>query len=153
MNNSQVAKNWRKQTGKMKNGHSMYYNGKTIFSYGSHFPMAIITDSLYEGKTIIIQNSNSYSNSTAKHQNHMRGECYNDAIVKVSTRILEKFVYFLQYNYSRTEIARIKKEAKLEIEGRIIKTSEKMGRARTRKEWYARDIASDTKELEILKRI
>ena len=46
---------------------AMYFNGDTIYSYGSHFPMAKwITN--FQGERIALVNSDSYSSSTSTHQ-------------------------------------------------------------------------------------
>ena len=70
MNNSTLSHNWAnkiKDTGK---GSSMFYEGDTIYSYGYHFPIAkFIT---IEDLTFVAFNNNNYSNSTAKHKNHVR---------------------------------------------------------------------------------
>ncbi len=151
MNNKTVAENWRDQTGKAKNGSSMYYEGKTIYSYGYHFPMAYITDSTFQGKDIILQNSNGYSNSTAKHLNHMRGQCYDDAVITISTELLKKFIDAMKYS-DYDKLPALKKEAKAEIEARKADQELKLSRARAehRKESYKRDIAENNLQLEIL---
>jgi hypothetical protein len=149
MNNSIVAKNWRQQTNKAKNGSSMYYEGRTIYSYGPHFPMAYITDSTYGGKTIILQNSNTYSNSTAKHLNHMRSQCFNDAIVTIPTDLLKRFIDHLAHS-EYSIILDLKIELATVIHNRIKESEAKLKRARTTQELHKHDIASAKEEIQVL---
>lgn len=58
---SELAHIWAAQTQNEGKAGSFYFNGKTIYSYGSHFPIATIVgnDVLFTMRT--------YSNTTAKH--------------------------------------------------------------------------------------
>lgn len=70
MNNSKLAHNWANKIKENGKGSSMFYYGDTIYSYGYHFKIAkFVTINDHE---FIAFNSNSYSNSTSKHQNHVR---------------------------------------------------------------------------------
>jgi hypothetical protein len=64
-NNDMVCHVWAQQTqneGRNGNG-SLFFEGKTIYSYGYHFPMAtFITDN------IVLMNSSTYSVTTTQHQ-------------------------------------------------------------------------------------
>jgi hypothetical protein len=67
--NSQCAHVWAQQNqdkGRSNNG-NMYFEGRTIYSYGSHFPLAIFIDS----DTVLI-NESPYSSSTQRHQSYVR---------------------------------------------------------------------------------
>ena len=46
---------------------SLYYNGPVAFSYGEHFPLAVIT-----GPKAATVNSDKYSSSTSRHQSTIR---------------------------------------------------------------------------------
>lgn len=73
MNNTQISEAFAKgkTTG---HGSNIFIDGTTIFSYGYHFPIARITDKKDEnGKTIALFTNRGYSNSTAKHKNHVWG--------------------------------------------------------------------------------
>lgn len=129
MSNKQVAQNWREQTGKGRNGSNMYYTGRTIYSYGSHFPIAYITDYAYDNKKIILFNEDGYSNSTSKHKNHVYSVTYDDAIVRVSTNILKDMIYLLDDERGIT--ARVMGEAEADIQGRLDIATAKMNRARS----------------------
>ena len=72
MNNNKIAETFAK--GKTSGrGSNMFISGDTIYSYGHHFPIAIRTTPELQraiGKKYIF-NMNGYSNSTAKHKNHV----------------------------------------------------------------------------------
>lgn len=61
-----VAHNWAHQTGRLKRGFNMYYEGPTIFSYGSHFPIAQIVTAP-NGKEVVLFTMDRYGKSTSKH--------------------------------------------------------------------------------------
>ena len=147
MNNRQVAEQWRLQTNRVKNGHSMYYEGKTIYSYGSHFPMAYITGLQYGLKDIVLQNSDSYSNSTAKHLNHMRSQCHNDATIEIPTNILKELIREFEFSGASKAILDM---ARAEIQERIAYSEGKKARARVHKYMYQYQIDDNNRQLEIL---
>lgn len=66
---SDVAHFWANQTqehAKSNGGGSLYFSGDTIYSYGSHFPIAKhVTNS--KGETAVLFTTRTYSNTTAKH--------------------------------------------------------------------------------------
>lgn len=68
-----VAHAWANQTGRARKGFNMFYDGRTLYSYGSHFPIARITDvQLSDGRGVILFTSKGYSVSTAKHKSITR---------------------------------------------------------------------------------
>lgn len=70
-NNSQLCHVWASQNqehGRNSNG-SLYFNGNTIFSYGSHYTLGKIIS--VNGERIVLINNTSYSNTTANHQNEV----------------------------------------------------------------------------------
>ena len=71
MKNSEVASEWA--SGRAAVGSNMYTDGITIWSYGTHFPMATKTT---DGK--IVMNLNKYSSTTSKHQSYVRRHCEPD---------------------------------------------------------------------------
>jgi len=73
----EVAENWVKQTGKKRKGSNVYYDGNTIYSHGSHFPLA----TLYKGFALV--NSNRYSVSSSRHKNIVWGALYNAGIPSI----------------------------------------------------------------------
>lgn len=146
MSNRQLAERWRAQIKDQGTGSNMFYEHEVIYSYGYHFPMAIITKSMHGGKQIIVQNSYGYSNSTAKHLNHMRAQCYDDAVITIGTPLLKRLIGH------NPDLAAIKKEAKAEIEARMQEQEAKLSRARVEhmKELYKRDIQENREQLEAL---
>jgi hypothetical protein len=60
--NREIAENWMRGVGAKKSG-SMFWEGKAIYSYGYHFPIAVKI-----GFSKVLVNSSSYSNTTSKHQ-------------------------------------------------------------------------------------
>ena len=70
MNNSKLAHNWANKIKDSGKGSSMFYEGDTIYSYGRHFKIA---EFITVGEnTFVAYNYSSYSNSTNKHQAHVR---------------------------------------------------------------------------------
>jgi len=65
-NTSELPHIWAAQTQNTGKAGSFYFNGKTIYSYGSHFPIATI-----DGNSVLFT-MRSYSNTTAKHINKAR---------------------------------------------------------------------------------
>lgn len=69
-NNSQLSHAWANQTYPIGRGSSMYFEGNIIYSYGKHYEIAQIITAP-NGQRVYFVNSNGYSNSTAKHTNHV----------------------------------------------------------------------------------
>ena len=61
-NNSQVIEKWREQSQSEGRANNLFFEGKTIFSYGRHYPLATI----YDNCTLI--NSKNYSVATQHHK-------------------------------------------------------------------------------------
>ena len=79
---SELAHKWANQhqnSGRNQNG-SMYFHGPTIYSYGQHFPIAKHVRN-EKGERAILFTERSYSNTTAKHMNHVWMSCKNDNII------------------------------------------------------------------------
>ena len=80
MNNSKLAHTWAnkiKETGK---GSNMFFEGDAIYSYGRHFKIATFVT--VGENTFVAFNGKSYSNSTAKHKNHVRNAIpYNYEVI------------------------------------------------------------------------
>lgn len=71
---SNVAHAWANQLqseGRSNGGGSLYFNGATIYSYGSHFPIArhVINQ---KGENAVLFTERSYSNTTSKHIGKVR---------------------------------------------------------------------------------
>jgi len=67
-------------------GGSFYFYGDTIFSYGSHFPIARI----YHDKNVILFTSHSYSSTTAGHMSCVRSAIrHRDIIIVPNVKVIE----------------------------------------------------------------
>jgi hypothetical protein len=82
---SELCHKWANQeqeSGRNANG-SMYFNGSTIYSYGSHFPIAkhIVNE---QGQRAVLFTERTYSNTTAKHISKVYMSCKNDNIIYCS---------------------------------------------------------------------
>lgn len=72
-NNSMIAHVWAQQNqafGRTPNT-NIYFDGKAIFSYGSHFPMGVFIKGKASEKAVLL-NSDSYSVTTSQHQSKVR---------------------------------------------------------------------------------
>lgn len=68
--NSELSHAWANQTHPIGRGSSMYFEGNIIYSYGHHYQIAQIVTAP-NGQRVYFVNSNGYSNTTAKHTNHV----------------------------------------------------------------------------------
>jgi len=77
---TEVAHLWAHQLQEraQNSGGYFYFEGRTIYSYGSHFPIATFYDL---NEKVILFTTRTYSNSTAKHCSHVRYALSNDAKV------------------------------------------------------------------------
>jgi hypothetical protein len=72
MNNKEVAHSWAHQTQSRASGSSFYYVGETIYSYGSHFPIArLFTHPKTKGRAVLFT-THGYSVTTSKHKGYAR---------------------------------------------------------------------------------
>lgn len=69
MDNSQVAHLWANRSRERAKGSNFYFEGDTIYSYGSHFPIA-----RHFGGVVLFTNQ-SYSVSTSRHISYVRQAC------------------------------------------------------------------------------
>ena len=101
ISSDQVAHFWANQTqSEARNARgSMYFRGDTIYSYGSHFPIARHVQC--NGKSAVLFTTESYSNTTAGHKsavasaiNHLTSfnvpEVVGDDAVKVNLESYEE---------------------------------------------------------------
>jgi hypothetical protein len=68
--NSELAHIWANQLQYEGRGNSMFFYGPVIYSYGNHYEIARFITAP-NGEKVCFVNSNGYSNSTAKHTNHV----------------------------------------------------------------------------------
>ena len=67
MNRKEVTESFASQSKPRGKASNLYYDGKVAYSYGSHFPLAVIT-----GEKKVTVNGDKYSSSTSRHQSQMR---------------------------------------------------------------------------------
>lgn len=87
--NRQCVHIWAQQNqsnGRSSNG-NLFFEGKTIYSYGYHFPLA----SFATNDTVLI-NSDSYSVSTSKHQGYVRQSVNHKNRISVCSSVLKHFI-------------------------------------------------------------
>ena len=68
--NSELCKVFAQQTQTHGQGNNMFFEYQTIYSYGHHYEIAQIVEAK-NGEKIAFVNSNTYSNTTSKHTNHV----------------------------------------------------------------------------------
>jgi hypothetical protein len=70
----QCAHVWAQQSqehGRSPKG-QMYFHGATIYSYGSHYPIARFTDATLDGSRVVLFNSEKNSTTTERHRDNVR---------------------------------------------------------------------------------
>lgn len=67
MNRIQVAEAFASQSKPKARASALYFEGKIAFSYGEHFPLAIIT-----GPKAATVNTDTYSSTTGRHKGMIR---------------------------------------------------------------------------------
>lgn len=68
--NSELCKVFAQQNQTHGKGNNMFFEYQTIYSYGHHYEIAQIIEAK-NGEKIAFVNSNTYSNTTSKHTNHV----------------------------------------------------------------------------------
>jgi len=77
-NNKQIAHLWANQSRESGRGSHFYFEGDTIYSYGTHFPIA----RHYKGAVLFT--TKTYSSSTQRHCSHVRQACYHLPVFNIS---------------------------------------------------------------------
>lgn len=67
MNRTQVSEAYARQTKPRARASALYFDGRVAFSYGEHFPLAVIT-----GPKTAAVNADKYSSTTSRHQSMIR---------------------------------------------------------------------------------
>jgi hypothetical protein len=80
---NRVAHAWANQTGKNRRGFNMYYEGDTIYSYGSHFPIAKHVETP-DGAKVVLFTTRTYGVSTAKHKTITWRACHHLTVFDVA---------------------------------------------------------------------
>lgn len=108
MNHREICKRYIRHnldnTGKdHARGHNVYFERSTLYSYGSHFPMAwcITTPS---GKDFFLVNADRYSVSTCKHQGHLWSAMYQAGLTGAFEGVAWAYIDGLKGKKSAAEI-------------------------------------------------
>jgi hypothetical protein len=143
--NSMVAHLWANQSQPeaQNSGRSFYFVGKTVYSYGSHFPVAHITDTWTEGgpgigHRVVLFNSDRYSITTSAHQSLARRA--------LSSRFVTIDVPDPVAGSDADHIANL--EHLTEQGSSFVKRAK---RARTNADWYAKEAEERVKEFNVYK--
>jgi len=121
--NIEVVQGWARQDQESYKGGTIYSTGQVLYSYGRHFPLAIITNE----QGVIYKNSSSYSNTTSKHKSLIsnRFEC----IIELSNELMKRLDNLEQDQ----EWGALKVDCCNEIKERIVALHKKIDRARSEK--------------------
>ena len=86
MNNTQTSEAFVKGDTNGKSSHH-FIEGRTIYSYGYHFPLAIRLDN-----NIFILNEDRYSNSTARHKSLIKRAVGTNQSYFLGTNVLKQII-------------------------------------------------------------
>lgn len=138
-NNRQLAHVWAQHnmepdspTPENGKGHQFYYEGATIYSYGSHFPIARFVER--KGKRAVLFTTRNYSVTTSKHMGYARQAI--PAGVPVFHIVLPK------YPYESPKARKILGDYK----DHIAELQLKADRSRTRKAFYLQKVMEKLQE-------
>lgn len=92
MNNSQLVHDYAHQIHTSGKGSNLFYEGRTLYSYGHHFPICHITRGK-TGEEILFWNNASYSNTTAKHQAKASRATRHMVRIDIPAGNLDKIIY------------------------------------------------------------
>lgn len=97
---SQLAHTWANQLQSEGRAANMYFEGPVIFSYGPHYEIARFVEAP-NGEKVCFVNANGYSNSTAKHTNHVHHAIPDGIKVFKVPFIVGSSYSYRQYHYFR----------------------------------------------------
>lgn len=90
MNNSMVAHLWANEKQESAYGSNFYFEGASIYSYGSHFEAGRIVRNKRGEKAYLI-NDEYYSNSTSRHQAYVRNAIpIGEKVFRVGYNMIDK---------------------------------------------------------------
>lgn len=93
---SDVAHAWAHQTKKEWRKGNVFFDGKAIYSYGRHFPMAVLLPDNH-----VAINAITYSNSTSRHQSSMQSAVSHMQMIKCYELPTSSDGQFESYHHSR----------------------------------------------------
>ena len=79
-NTGEIAHLWANQTQEeaRNNNKNLYFEGRTIYSYGKHFPIAVLNKN---NSNIVYFTTDTYSNTTAKHIHYVQQAANNKEMI------------------------------------------------------------------------
>jgi hypothetical protein len=92
MNNSQLVHSYAHQMQTGAKGSNLFYEGRTLYSYGHHFPICHISIGK-TGEEILFWNNASYSNTTSKHQSIASRATRHITRIDIPAGNLDKIIY------------------------------------------------------------
>ena len=84
MNRKEVCESFATQHPVRAKASALYYDGPAAYSYGEHFPLAVIT-----GPKQVAINSDRYSATTSRHQSMMRAALRGFEITEADTATMK----------------------------------------------------------------
>ena len=87
MKHTEVVNEWI--SGRKATGSRMFTDGKVIYSYGEHFPIAVFLND-----DEVLYNNDKYSSSTSKHQNYVLNQI-SSSYIKIfycTTHKIKKYI-------------------------------------------------------------
>jgi hypothetical protein len=83
MNHTDVAHHWAHQTKESGNGPNMFFEGRSIYSYGTHFEIARLMERKHNGETVCLFTEREYSVTTSGHKSIVRQALNSDIVFNV----------------------------------------------------------------------
>ena len=152
MDNATVAHRWSNQIenkrtkrieGSSGNG-NLYFKDKTIYSYGSHFPLATLTNKKHKNKNIILFNDSDYSFTTNQHKSRVLDAIDYDKniVLKCELNLLDSW-YMGFKEFEKNNITTYIRN--------IVQSLDKYSRARKShtKNWYLNTVAYNKESLKL----
>jgi len=134
--NSELPHIWIHEQQESGKGSNMFFENKTIYSYGYHFPIARIINN-DKGKAVL-WNDKSYSSSTSKHQSYVSRSIPSDMLVFSVHDLVSQNAGNLSEVWIKCQIT--------EYEKQIVELSNKAKRARKNKTRIERSMISKMEE-------
>lgn len=140
MTNQDVADEF--EAGRECHTTNMYTDGSTVYSYGSHFPIAHKTGYFIDGDQIVLFNSDGYSNTTRRHKGHVLSALRDVKIIYMDTENLKDIIHALKNGYADRALSFNKIYEANEAEVSRLEQKVKRARLDDMKGYYRREINS-----------
>lgn len=101
-NNAELSHAWANGTHNEGKASNMHFRQDVIFSYGSHYEISRKVISPITGQTVFFVNSNGYSNTTAKHTNHVWNSI-PDGVHAFKVPFIQALTIYGKANYFRID--------------------------------------------------